>query len=330
MLYLHGIGHFHPENVIDNHFLEELDIGTTDEWIMERVGIRTRRTVLPLDYIRTTKNAEPREAAAAALYSHAQMGATAARMALARAGLQAHDIGMVISGSSAPDFVSPAESTSIAAELGIEVPCFDLSSACTSFGMQITLLAGMMPASLPPYVLIVNPETLTRCVDYRDRNSAVLFGDGCAATIVSTHVLSRASFTACTVDSKPSDWGKVSIPRLEYFSQDGRAVQGFAIRKTTDSVRLLKATNSQNGSCFKFIGHQANLGMLVTVCERAEIPPEDHWHNVETFGNTGCAGAPSVLSQHWEELQPGDHVAIALVGAGLTWVHMLLNIEGYA
>jgi 3-oxoacyl-[acyl-carrier-protein] synthase III len=330
MLYLHGIGHFHPENVIDNRFLEELDIGTTEEWIMERVGISTRRTVLPLDYIRATKNADTRGSAEAAQYNHAQMGAAAARLAMERAGLQPQDLGMVVSGSCAPDVVCPAESASIAGELGIEVPCFDLNSACTSFGMQVALLSGMMPAFLPPYVLVVNPETLTRCTDYTDRNTAVLFGDGCAAAIVSVHAPSRAAFTACAVDSKPSDWSKASIPRLEYFTQDGRAVQGFAIRKTTDALRLLRTAYPPNGDRFRFIGHQANLGMLATVCERAEIPAGEHWHNVEAFGNTGCAGAPSVLSQHWDELHPGDHVAIALVGAGLTWVHTMLNIEGHA
>ena len=92
MLYLHGIGHFYPENIITNPFLEELNIGTSEEWIMERVGIRTRRTVLPLDYIRNTKNRDPREAFAAGLYNNAQTGAAASRMALDRAGIKPEDI----------------------------------------------------------------------------------------------------------------------------------------------------------------------------------------------------------------------------------------------
>lgn len=330
MLYLHGIGAFHPENVITNRFLEELDIGTTEEWIMERVGIRTRRTVLPLEYIRQTKNTDPREAAEVALYSNASAGAAAARMAVARAGLRVEDIGMVISGSCAPDHVCPAESASIAGALGIDVTCFDINSACTSFGMQISLLSRMMPETLPPFILVVNPESLTRCVNYTDRNTAVLFGDGSAAAVLSASVPSAVSFSECFCDSKPTEWAKANIPRLEYFQQDGRAVQGFAIRKTTEAVRLLRASHPGNGNRFMFIGHQANLGMLTTVCERAEIPDRDHWHNVEEYGNTGCSGAPSVLSDHWNELRPGDHVAMALVGAGLTWVHMMLKVEGSA
>ncbi|MGZ6292840.1 MAG: 3-oxoacyl-[acyl-carrier-protein] synthase III C-terminal domain-containing protein, partial [Syntrophales bacterium] len=78
---------------------------------------------------------------------------------------------------------------------------------------------------------------------------------------------------------------------------------------------------------FIFIGHQANMGMLQTVCERSQITENNHWHNVEFFGNTGCSGAPAVLSQRWNDLRPGDNVAIAIVGAGLSWVHMVLQVE---
>ncbi|MEN6320201.1 MAG: ketoacyl-ACP synthase III [Syntrophaceae bacterium] len=327
MLYLHGIGHFYPENIITNPFLEELNIGTSEEWIMERVGIRTRRTVLPLDYIRETKNRNPREAFAAGLYNNAQTGAAASRMAIARAGIKPEDIGLVISGSSAPDNVSPAEAATVAAELGIDVTCFDLNSACSSFGMQIHFLSNMKPEALPPFILVVNPENLTRCVDYSDRKSAVLFGDGSAASIVSASIPSRMAFAACASESKPSSWDKVSIPRMGYFQQDGNVVQGFAIRKTTESIRSLQDSFYVNGDRFIFIGHQANVGMLKTVCERTGINEKNHWHAVEDYGNTGCSGAPAVLSQHWDELHAGDHVAIAIVGAGLTWVSLMLKVE---
>jgi 3-oxoacyl-[acyl-carrier-protein] synthase-3 len=327
MIYLHGIGHFHPENVISNDFLEALDIGTSCEWIMERVGILTRRTVLPLDYIRQTRNRDPREASKAALYGNAETGAAAARMALDRAGLKSEDIGLVISGSCTPDYTCPAEAASVGAALDIEAPCFDLNSACTSFGMQVTFLDRMKPEALPPFILLVNPESLTCCVDYSERNSAVLFGDGSAAAVVSASVPARAAFSSCACESKPSAWTKVQIPRLGYFQQDGKAVQGFAIRKTTDSLRMLQSQFPLNGERLKFIGHQANLGMLATVCERTGIAQRNHWQNVVDFGNTGCAGAPAVLSQHWEDLLPGCHVAISLVGAGLTWVHMMLQVE---
>ena len=328
MLYLHGLGHFYPDNVITNQFLEDLDIGTTEEWILDRVGIHERRTGLPLEYIRDTKHSDPRAAYAFIQHCNARAGAAAARMALDRAGLALGDIGLVISGSSAPDTYTPAESARIAGELGIDAPCLDLNSACTTFGMQIHFLACMRPETLPPYILLVNPENLTRVVDYTDRSTAVLFGDGSAAAVVSATVPSQMVFTNAYGNSKPSSWDKVTIPRLGYFQQDGSAVQGFAIRKMTESLLMLKSSSHFNGNRFIFVGHQANLGALRSVCDRANIAEEHHWCNVEHFGNTGCSGAPAVLSQHWSELRSGDHVAVALVGAGLTWAHMLLNIEG--
>lgn len=328
MLYLHGIGHFHPENVITNRFLEDLGIGTDEAWILERVGIRERRTVLSLDYIRQTKNRDPRAAHEASLYRNAETAAAAARMAIERAGLRPDDIGLVISGCCAPSCSTPAEAATVAAELGIDATCFDVNSACTSFGMQIDLLNRMAADRLPPYILIVQPENITRAIDFSDRSTAVLFGDGSAAAVLSAAVPSRAAIVESASGTNASAWEKVNIPPMGHFHQDGHAVQGFAIRRMTESVRsLMSALDHDHGARFRFIGHQANLGALRTVCERAEIPGEEHWYNVDSFGNTGCAGGPSVLSEHWEELRSGDRVAICLVGSGLTWVNLLLAVE---
>jgi 3-oxoacyl-[acyl-carrier-protein] synthase III len=326
MLYLHGIGHFHPENVISNRFLEELAIGTDEAWIMERVGIRERRTVLPLDYICQTKNRDPRAAHEASLYTNAQTAALAARMALTRAGLTASDIGLVVSGSSIPGCTTPAEAATVAAELGIECPCFDLNSACTTFGMQVNFLSWMMADKLPPFVLMVQPEGITRAIDYSDRSSAVLFGDATSAAVVSASVKARMALVESNCGTKASAWEKVTIPCASHFRQDGHAVQGFAIRRMTASVQGLKSGLPKEGR-FRFIGHQANYGALQTVCERAEIAETDHWYNVNEFGNTGSAGAPAVLSEHWDELVLGDRVAICLVGAGLTWANLLFSVE---
>jgi len=326
MLYLHGLGHYHPETVITNRFLEELDIGSSEEWILDRVGIRARRTSLPLEYIKTTKNRDPRAAFEACGLTNARTGAFAARLALERATVTPDEVGMVVSGSSAPDYVTPAEAATVAAELGIDVPCFDLNSACSSFGMQLKFLSDMKPETLPPYILVVNPENLTRIVDYADRRSAPLFGDGSSAAVVSASVPSNKVFEECACDSHPLSWDKVYVPRLGHFAQDGRAVQGFAIRKTTEYLKQLQAPANEGSGRFRFVGHQANLGMLKTACERCGLPDESHWHNVIDYGNTGCSSAPCVLSQHWDELRAGDRVALVMVGSGLTWVRALLKI----
>lgn len=328
-LYVHGVGHFHPENVLDNAFFESLDIGTSDEWITERVGIRERRTVLPLDYIRATRNADVRAADEAALYSNAETGRRAALVAIERAGIAPADIGMVIAGGCAPDMSIPADACRIAAALGIEAAALDVSSACTSFGAQVHLLRSM--TSLPPFVLVVNPENTTRVVNYADRSSAVLWGDGTSAAVVSASVPARASVVASSLASAPSAWNAVTIPRHGHFVQDGSTVQRFAIKTSVACVAALlpdaRARVRRSGGRVRFVGHQANLLMLENVARRAGLEAEEHWHNVRTFGNTGAAGAPSVLSQHWDELRPGDCVVIAVVGSGLTWagLHIVLS-----
>ncbi len=326
MIYLHGIGHFHPENVITNRFLAELEIGTDEEWIMERVGIRERRTVLPLDYIRKTRNREPRAAHEASLYSNAEMSVAAARMAMDRAGLSPSDIGLVISGSSVPSYTTPAESAVVAAQLGIEAPCLDVNSACTTFGVQIDLLNRMALDRLPPFVLVVQQEAITRAVDFSDRSAAVLFGDASTAAVLSAAVPTRLAFVESHCGTNAAEWRRVTVAYGAHFRQDGHAVQGFAIRRMTESLQGIKSMRT-NGQGFRFIGHQANLGALRTVCDRAELPEGHHWFNVDRFGNTGSSGAASVLSAHWDDLQPGMHVGICLVGAGLTWANLLLAVE---
>lgn len=324
-VFVHAYGHHHPPNEITNRFLEELDIGTNDEWILERVGIRSRRTLLSLDYIRTTRNRDIRGAREASVYSNAEMGAGAARMALARAGLDASALGMVLCGSSAPDYLSPADACTVAAQLGIDVPCFDINSACTSFLAQMRVLWLMDPAKLPDYVLLLSPDSLTKTVDYSDRSASVLWGDAAAAAIVSTRVPGPARLVATSLDSRPTAFAKVVVPRLGYFHQEGRTVQAFAIRETAKAFDEIRAQHAADANRLHFIGHQANLRMLEAVCERCAIPAERHHSNAEHYGNTGAASSASVISMNWEKWRAGDEIAVVGVGAGLTWASYLLR-----
>jgi 3-oxoacyl-[acyl-carrier-protein] synthase-3 len=324
-LYLHGLGHFHPTNEITNAFLESLDIGTSEAWIMERVGIRSRRTALPLDYIRETRNRNPAAALEASTLSLAQMGASAAALALARAGVDASDIGMVVSGGCAPDTALPAEACRIAAELGLEVPCFDVNSACTSFFAGLRVLAMMRDDALPPYVLLVCPEGMTRTVDYGDRSAAVLWGDASVAAVLSTTIPGRARVLGTSLASSPAGHDKVVVPRLGHFRQDGRNVQMFGIRKSSDMYAALRERFADDERTLHFVGHQANLRMLEAICRRCEVPPERHHYNVDRFGNTGGASGASVLSTRWDAWTEGADVAVVGVGAGLSWGSFLLR-----
>ncbi len=329
-LQLHGFGHFNPENQITNAFLESLDIGTSEEWILERVGIRSRRTVLPLDYIRETRNRDPRGALEASLCTNAELGRRAAELAIARAGIDRRDVGMLLAGTSVPDTTCPAEACNIARALGLEVPAFDVNSACTSFFALLYTVAIAQPEKLPPYVLLVATEGFTRVVDYADRASAVLWGDGAAAAVVSARHPGRAEILGNTIESSPAGCDKVVVPRIGHFRQDGRAVQMFAIRRTTQMLERLRTTYAEAGRPFHFIGHQANLRMLESVCRQCEIPPERHHTNVEWFGNTGAASGPTVVSMEWDRWKANDDVAVLGVGSGLTWASFLLRFGATA
>ncbi len=327
-LWLHALGHAHPEAEITNRFLEDLDIGTSDSWIMERVGIRSRRTALSLDYIRETRNRDVRAAAEGSECSTAELGARAASLAMERAGVAREDVGMLFFGSSAADHASPADACNVARELDLEVPALDVNSACTSLLAQVHLLSLMDPGKLPPYVLAVACDTLTKTVDYDDRASAVLWGDGAAAALLSTREPARARIVGSLLASRPSAADKVVVPRSGHFQQEGRTVQAFAIRQTASCYEALREEHAEPDRPFHFVGHQANLRMLENVCQRCEIGPDRHHANVEWYGNTGAAGSASVVSMEWEKWSDRDDVAIVGVGAGLTWSSYLLRFGG--
>ncbi len=326
MLYLHGVGHFHPRAEITNSFLEELDIGTDDEWIIERTGIRSRRTVLDLSYIRTTRNSDVRAAGEACEISNAELAAKAARMALHRAGIEAEEVGLVIGGGSVPDFVTPAEACQVAEALHLTAPCMDIRSACTSFGAALYAVSMMDVERAPEWILLAMAETTTRSVNYNDRRSAVLWGDAAVAAVLSTRVASPVRVGRCELASNPRGHDKVIVPWAGHFDQHGASVQTFAIKQTVRLLRGLQRDCADPGR-LHFIGHQANGLMLQNVCERCHVPAQRHHSNVRDFGNTATAGSPSVLSAQWGAFRAGDQVALVGVGAGLSWATALLTFD---
>jgi 3-oxoacyl-[acyl-carrier-protein] synthase-3 len=138
-----------------------------------------------------------------------------------------------------------------------------------------------------------------------------LFGDATSAAVVSTRIPSRAAVVHSMFGSDPSGCDEVTIPRLGYFGQNGGAVQKFAIKKMSALLKeaVERASPSQRERLV-YIGHQANLTMLESVCRRAGLPPERHFHNIVEFGNQCAAGAPTVLSQSWERFVAGDVAAV--------------------
>ncbi len=248
-------------------------------------------------------------------------------MAIERAGISRADIGMVMAGSSASDTQSPAEACNIACALDLEVPSFNVQSACTSFYVQLHLLSLMDAARPPDFVLLVAPDTLTTTVDYNDRAAAVLWGDGAAAAVVSTRHPAPRRILGTTLEGSPAGADKVVVPRVGHFRQEGRTVQMFGIKRMARCVTRLREQFESEDRVFHFVGHQANLRMLETVRSQCDIPAEHHHTNVEWYGNTGAASSASVISMNWDKWTPRDDVAVAGVGAGLTWSSYLVRFE---
>jgi 3-oxoacyl-[acyl-carrier-protein] synthase III len=326
MLNIISAGHAHPESVIDNAFLESLDIGTTNEWIMERVGIETRRSVLPLDYIRQTGNTDPKAAREAARMTAVDLAVQSAEMAVQRAGIKPADIGMVVAGTCVPQMQIPPLACLIASHMGIRAPSFDLNSACSACSAQLHFLNNMKPEELPDYILMAIAETMTLTVNFKDRSTAVLFGDGAASIILSPRHPGKAHVVSTYFESDPSGCNKVLIPPDGHFQQEGSAVQRFAILQTAHTYNKLKEKSGVKQQPY-FIGHQANFRMLQTVCERLSIPSEKHFYNINKYGNVGGAGAPTVLSQNWDSFLPGDDLALVTVGAGLSWGGAMIHFR---
>lgn len=322
MLYLHSVGHFHPDNVIDNPFLCSLDIGVDPGWVEERVGILERRTTLSLDYIRKTRNLDARAAAEASTTSTTEMARRAAELALKRASLEPRAIQMVIAGGCCPEMLIPAEASRVAAILGMEAVAFDVSAACASFVAQVHFVSQMRSESLPDYVLVVSVEAFTHSINYSDRQTSILFGDGATAAILSPRISSPTRILSSSFHTDPAGQGQITIRAGGHFAQDGHRVQMFAIRKTVETLNHLDTSHSDGNGHARaneyFIGHQANLRMLEAVCRRMNLPPQNHLSNVAQFGNCGAAGAPSVLSQNWDTLGPCA-INMAVVGSGLSW-----------
>jgi len=321
------MGTCHPTTSIDNHFLEALDIGTNAQWIEEKIGILERVTSLPVDYIRTTRNQDPRMAKEVASTNAVELGVNAAKAALAQAGISTADVGMIIVNCCAPEQTIPGEAVRIAQQLGIEAPAFDVYTACPAFALHIDFLRNYDEAKLPEFVLCVSTATLTHHVNYNDRSDGAIWGDGAAAWIVSPRHVGKLEILDSMYTADPTRCSAVVVDTYRFFHQDGRAVRDFSVRQT---VRLVKAIEEQYPIDWNrdvFIGHQANRTMLEQITNNREIPPTNHWHNVTYLGNQAGAGAPASLSMHWDKLTPGQHIVVAVVGAGLSWGSIVMRVR---
>lgn len=317
-----------PEGRISNQLIEELDIGTNEEWILSKIGIRERRTSLPADYIKSSRNERPQDAVAVAQDTAESLGKEAARRAIEGAGLSPKDIGMVICNCCTPEASAPTEALRIAKGLGIEGEAYDVFTACPAFALHVDYLANFEAEELPEYVLCISTAVLTQNVNYNDRSASAIWGDGAAAWIISPRRPGRLKVLGSFFTADPLRCDAVTVDTFGHFDQDGRAVRDFSVRQTVRLLRNIEQDFQIDWHRDVFIGHQANRTMLAQITNNRKIPEENHWFNVTEIGNQAGAGAPATLCMNWDKIQKGQKIVVAVVGAGLSWGSIVFEGTG--
>ena len=322
-VYIESMGHYHPKTVLDNDFIDQLDIGSDANWVSERTGIESRRSVLEESAIIAIKEGRStleklREAGDVPTIADI---AVPAWQKLTERGTNLSSPDLIICGTSVPDYDIPANACTIASALSMKCAAFDANSACSSFVVNLHLAKGLLQSNCHGSIAVFNPERYSLRIDFNDRNSCILFGDGSSAALVSTKKKAGSLRLIDTViASDPEGYDLVKIPDGGFFSQSGRAVQKFAITRTIEVTRAILDRNKLHAEDVQFFtGHQANLRMVMSASDRLGFAPEKHLFNVDQFGNQGAAGAPAVLSMNWDRLKTGDKLVMAVVGSGLTW-----------
>ncbi|MCH9643645.1 MAG: ketoacyl-ACP synthase III [Gammaproteobacteria bacterium] len=305
-----GTGSYLPEKILTNQDLEKM-VDTTDEWIMQRVGVRERHIVA--DSGDTT----------------CSMATEAARRAIQDAGVQVDDIDMVIVGTASPDYYFPSAACIIQKNLGIENDCaaFDLNAACAGFVYSLNMADLSIRCGEAKTVLIVGVDTLTTVVDWTDRSTCVLFGDGAGAVVLQasdepgilTSNIHAAGRYAKSLYAKNALWKEEDAGVL---NMDGREVFKVAVKKLDEIVdQTLAKAGVEKSQIDWLIPHQANVRIIQAVAKRLELSMERVIMTIEHHANTSAASIPLALDHALKEnkIKRGDLLMLEAFGAGLAW-----------
>lgn len=324
-----SFGSAHPETIITNEFLENLGIDSVASWIVEKIGIKERKTVLPLDYIEKTKNKDFKEGIKVASDTPEGLGVKAALQAIERANINKNDIGMVLVNCCNPTETLPGPAQNISKKLELKNPtALDVFSACPAFALLTNYVFKQKEESLPDYILCISTATLSTRVDYTNRSDSAIWGDGASAWIISPKKQGVLEILASKFSGDPLRSQAVVVNTFGHFEQDGRAVRDFSVRQTVRMIKKLEEKFSLDWEKDIFVGHQANGTMLAQICKNRKIPESNHWSNVSYIGNQAGAGAPAVLAEHFGNYgDSGRHIAVAVLGAGLSWGSVLMKVS---
>jgi 3-oxoacyl-[acyl-carrier-protein] synthase-3 len=313
-----------PPRVLSNADLERM-LDTTDEWIMQRVGIRERHI-------------------ADAGVATSDLGKEAALAAISRAGLTPEDIGVVVVGTVTPDMMFPSTACLIQDKIGAHHAWgFDISAACSAFTYSLTTASQLVATGAHDHALVVGADVMSRIMDYTDRSTCVLFGDGAGAVVVSAAGEDQGAILDFEHEIDGSGGPALCMPaggslhppshetidhRMHYVKQDGRTVFKFAVRKTEEiSRRLLERNGLKPSDLDLFVSHQANRRIIEAAASNLDLPPEKIVINIDRYGNTTAATIPLALNDAVcsGRLKKGHLVLLASVGAGFTVGSVLLR-----
>ena len=323
-----SIGAYVPEKILSNADLEKM-VDTSDEWILKRTGIKERRIA---DENEVTSD----------------MGAKAAELAIERAGLSKEDIDLVVCATVTPDYFNmPSTACIISDKLGIhDVQAFDISAACSGFVYLLSIAKAFIESGMKKNVLVIGAEKFSSLVDYTDRSTCILFGDGAGAAVISAtsnkeesfvdiHASADGSYADFLVTPAPGSVNpasqRVIDEGLQYVQMKGNETFKLAVKTLTKDVKEILAKNEIDSDTIPhFVPHQANYRIIKAVGDALKMKEEQVVLTVGKYGNTSAASIPMAINDIWESgrLQTGELMLLDTFGGGLTWASALLPFAG--
>jgi len=325
-----AIGAYVPEKVLSNTDLEKM-VDTTDEWIVKRTGISERHIAAENEYT-------------------SDMGAKAAELAIERSGISKEDIDLVLCATVTPDYFNmPSTACVISDKLGISnVQAFDISAACSGFVYLLSVAKAFIESGMKKNILVIGAEKFSSIVDYSDRSTCILFGDGAGAAMISAtqseeegfvdvHASADGSYADFLVTPAPGSINPVSQKvideGLNFVQMKGNETFKLAVKTLTKDVKEILAKNEIDSNDIPhFIPHQANYRIIKAVGDALKMKEEQVVLTVHKYGNTSAASIPMAINDIWESgrLQNGELMLLDTFGGGLTWASALLPFAGKA
>jgi 3-oxoacyl-[acyl-carrier-protein] synthase-3 len=321
-----GWGYYAPSRVMTNADLEKI-VDTSDEWITSRTGIKERRIASDGE---TTSS----------------LAARAARAALDKARLRAQDVQLVVVGTASPDYLFPATACLVQSEIGAtKAGAFDVEAACTSFISALAIARGMIVSGAIDNALVIGAETLSRLLNWKDRTTCVLFGDGAGAAIVeATNASVGIESTVLHGDGSKGELlmvpaGGSRVPAsadtvergMHFISMAGGEVFKLAVKSMADAAEeAIADAGLALDDIDLMIPHQANVRIIDGVAKRLHFPSEKVFVNIQRYGNTSAASIPIAIceAEATGRLRKGDKVLLVAFGGGFTWGASVLEWYG--